>query len=585
MLPKMRKFRVLFVVVLLLWISTIPAFAAVLVLHSYSSTLSWTSAQERGILDVIDDGIGGREIHLEFMDTKRTFGSEYFRRYAALLEEKYSAGAIDYIIATDNYALEFMRQYRDELFGEVPLIFSGVNFYKPELSEGLAKVTGIAEVLDYGALFEMIKRFHPDLDRVVVVHDGTVTAERNIARLLQLEPALEIPLYVHSDSSYESIVALAETLTPREPLFLISSIRDRGGDFMEFESAAEVLRNRTAAPLYGAWDFFLGHGVVGGPLIDGEAHGRQAGALLLSLEIGASADSIPVSSEPITINAFDFNELKRFNISSRLLPPDAVVINRPLPILREYPLVVSLGATTVAILLLLLLLLMVNMRRRKATEHRLTIALSEKTNLLREVHHRVKNNLQIVSSLMNIQQDRFDDPENALVLQECENRVQSIALVHEQLYHGSGEGVVAIKPYITDLIGRIGDSYLQFGGVPEVVVDVDETRLSVDQTLLLGLLLNETVSNSYKHAFPGESWHAPERAERPLVEVLLTVEGGEVRLTVRDNGVGFAVPQELAAAESMGLQLIGSLTEQLGGSVSVDGTDGTVVAIRFEHAA
>ena len=132
---------------------------------------------------------------------------------------------------------------------------------------------------------------------------------------------------------------------------------------------------------------------------------------------------------------------------------------------------------------------------------------------------------------------------------------------------------VAVGPYLRDLLSRVGESYMNFGRVPQLDVRVDETELSIDQTLLLGLIVNEATSNSYKHAFRG--------SEPGRVEIELRSEDGFVEVTIRDNGLGFEPPEELGAAESMGIQLMASLADQLKGTIAIDGSEGTLVALRF----
>jgi len=208
---------------------------------------------------------------------------------------------------------------------------------------------------------------------------------------------------------------------------------------------------------------------------------------------------------------------------------------------------------------------------RMAMEERLRRSLAEKELLLREVHHRVKNNLQVISSLLDLQSSGIQDPETRRVYADSQARIRSMALIHQQLYGASDLDRIDLGAYVTQLSG----SLFQFhGGVGDIAfeADVDPVRLGLDKALSCGLIINELVTNALKHAFaPGE----PGR-----VTVGLKAVNGLCRLTVADTGRG--LPDGPAGRPgSLGMSLVEALCEQLDGELTVESGAGARFTLTF----
>ena len=203
-------------------------------------------------------------------------------------------------------------------------------------------------------------------------------------------------------------------------------------------------------------------------------------------------------------------------------------------------------------------------------------ALEENGALLKEVHHRVKNNLQLISSLLNRQAGHIADPAVAELFHESRNRVRAMALVHENLYRAGNFARVPMRDHVTNLCRQIARAYGLNAGRIALATDVDDMQLDLDRAVSCGLLINELITNAIKHAFP--------RDAGGTIHVRLQRQPGNVcLLTVRDDGAGMAGDAAAAAAQagSLGLQLIQDLTDQLGGTRQVDTGAGTLVAIAF----
>ncbi len=204
----------------------------------------------------------------------------------------------------------------------------------------------------------------------------------------------------------------------------------------------------------------------------------------------------------------------------------------------------------------------------------LRAALHEKELLLKEVHHRIKNNLQVVSSLLDLQADASDDPRIRTLLEDSQHRIHAIALIHETLYQSGEAGRVELSSLIRLLAERLLSAYVSAAKAVRLQVDAEEVWLDLQRGVPCGLILNELLSNCLKHAFP--SGHAG------LIHVRLHREATQhVYLNICDNGVGFPAGVDFRHVNSLGLQLVCMLTEQLGGEIELERHNGTAFTLSF----
>jgi len=215
--------------------------------------------------------------------------------------------------------------------------------------------------------------------------------------------------------------------------------------------------------------------------------------------------------------------------------------------------------------------------RRKLAETRLKTALEEKEILLQEVYHRVKNNLQIICSLLTLQEMNLKDPAAADALRESKNRVLAMSFIHDKLYQGADLAKISIGDYIQDLAAYLLKSYALAQEKVQLKIEVKETFMNFKTAIYLGLIVNELVTNSLKHAFPGE--------RRGTIEVYLDrVKEEEEKniLIFRDDGVGMPGNVDLQCPDSLGMQVIHSMVKQLHGDIAIDRKQGTAFTIRFK---
>jgi two-component sensor histidine kinase/predicted hydrocarbon binding protein len=216
--------------------------------------------------------------------------------------------------------------------------------------------------------------------------------------------------------------------------------------------------------------------------------------------------------------------------------------------------------------------------QRKVMEEKLAESLNQKELLLKEIHHRVKNNLQIISSLLNLQLHTIDDPVIHSKFSESITRIKSMGILHDLLYRSKNFSSIPVSKFFPSLVDSLKDSYLVKKEIKiELNVHVSKDNLNIDKAIPCGLILNEIISNALKYAFKNK---AKGRIQISFTDIHKDKKR-KFLLTISDNGSGFKVPQEIKNASSLGLQLIHSLVEQLDGEIKIDAKKGTKYCIAF----
>ncbi len=217
-----------------------------------------------------------------------------------------------------------------------------------------------------------------------------------------------------------------------------------------------------------------------------------------------------------------------------------------------------------------------DLTERKNMEERLRSSLDEKELLLREVHHRVKNNMQVISSLLAMQATTLDDPEVIDRFEQSQSRIRSMALIHEQLYRSNDLGAIDFRSYLEMLTSQLSQSF--GGGRIQIRLDVEDVNVDIDQSLACGLIVNELVTNACKHAYPGDA------SGEIRIDVKVN-ELGQRILVVSDDGVGISPGVDIETSQTLGMSLISTLVRQIGGQLTTTTDPGTTVRIEFPDKA
>jgi PAS domain S-box-containing protein len=209
----------------------------------------------------------------------------------------------------------------------------------------------------------------------------------------------------------------------------------------------------------------------------------------------------------------------------------------------------------------------------KINEEKITQSLKEKDVLLKEVHHRVKNNMQVISSILNLQSSYVRDSYALNLLKECQNRIKSMAFIHESLYQTKNFESVNFSEYLTTLSKNLVHTYSINTKKIKLILTLDDLMLSLDASIPCGLIVNEIISNSLKYAFPDN--------RDGIIFVTLRVNKNKVHIDVGDNGIGISESVDVKHTQTLGLQLVDTLVEQLNGTFNIIRKNGTIFSIEF----
>ncbi|GEM_PF-2965940 len=226
--------------------------------------------------------------------------------------------------------------------------------------------------------------------------------------------------------------------------------------------------------------------------------------------------------------------------------------------------------------------IVVDITSRKKMERELQDSLREKEILLKEIHHRVKNNLQMISSLLYLQAETVGNEQVRNALEESQQRIRSLALLHEKMYRSQALAAVNFGQYVESLVYQLRDVYRVHAHAVRVVCQIEDVRLSLDVAIPCSLIVNELVSNAFKHAFPSGDGGRLASGDHPEVRVeLRCVNRGECSVLVSDNGIGLPADLNPETVNSLGLRIVTLLTRQLRGTLRIERDGGTKFTIVF----
>ncbi|EPR39886.1 PAS/PAC sensor hybrid histidine kinase [Desulfovibrio sp. X2] len=340
----------------------------VLYLNSYQNGYSWSDHILEGVRLGLDKAPYDIDLQVEYLDAKKHPGPDKAMLLAKLLAAKFAKTHLDAIIVSDNDAYDFMIEQQPKLFPGVPVVFCGVNDFKPDRIKGLP-FTGLVENPDIAANLALAARLHPTRRRCVVISDEAVTSKAIMAQFRQAMPAFE----KRFDFDFEIVHSMAEigrkaaAVGDDAIIFLVPFYMDEQGYSYSTEEITAFVSRRFKGPVYSAWMFMLGHGIVGGKLLSGVRHGEAAARTVIDILNGANPRNIPINTEPQDEYIFDWLVLKRLGIPTRLLPAGSVFINEPAPFYElQKPVFWTIIASLMIMSAILVQLILINAKRRRA---------------------------------------------------------------------------------------------------------------------------------------------------------------------------------------------------------------------------
>lgn len=340
-----------------------------LVLHSYDPHMTWVRNLNAGILSVLNGREDIETVH-DYMDLKRHPELVFAQRLTGLLREKFEGSRFDAILSCDDAAYHFLLAYGENLFPGTPVAFCGVNDFAPSQLEGHPFFTGLVEAIDVKQTLDLALKLHPRLRRVVVINDLTDVGKANRKMVDSLKERYRdrVEFVFFEDMNMSEVREKVGSLTGDSIVLLLTFTRDRSRNVFSYEESIGLIAEKASVPIYGIWDFYLGHGLLGGMMTSGFSQGETAARMAVEILDGKPLSDIPVLMESPNRYMFDEEQLRRFGITARDLPAQSIIINSPESFYSQHRLLVWLTGLVVTSLAAGVVVLGVNIRRRKMVE-------------------------------------------------------------------------------------------------------------------------------------------------------------------------------------------------------------------------
>lgn len=338
----------------------------ILVLNSYHKGLSWTDEAVEGIVETIRKYDADCRVYIEYMDWKNYPTEENRQHIYELLKYKYAEKHIDIIIATDDAALDFALENREDILSGAPVVFCGVNEAGiRKLAEGYSEVTGITEIIDPEGTIKAALHINPDIKAVYVIYDntesGTSTGKLTVNTIKSIKP--DIKIIAMNDKSMEDILSEVSQAEEDSIVLITTYYSDYFGEVTGFEETTRKISEKSAVPVFHLYDFGLGNGAMGGSIISSRLQGERAGNMAVRLLKGEQISQIPVDALKNTRLIFDYEQLAKFNISLDKLPAGSEVINRPFSFYETYKNLVVTAGIIFAFLIAFIFVLVTYLRK------------------------------------------------------------------------------------------------------------------------------------------------------------------------------------------------------------------------------
>lgn len=393
--------KLLIVIIILLIFISIPSFSAcaqkkILVIHSYHQGLEWTDEISEGIRSVFSYE-GDVKVYYEYLDAKRNYSKEYYNKLINLYREKARLIDFDAIIVSDNAALDFVVQYGGKLYPGTPIVFCGINNFNKKMLNDKDNIYGVVERASHKQTLDLIFKLHPNINKLLIINDRTQTG-RSIRQELEKVLSLykdRVKIEIWDTFTIKELQKKLKKINQDVVLYLLVVNRDKNGRFISYNEGIRKIKTVCQNPIYGAWDFYLGKGIIGGKIINGVEQGREAAKLTKKVIHNQEVSGKKIKKDNVgTTYMFDYQQLKEFDIKEAYLPQESKLINEPTNFLKEnYQLLIwGLIILFIVIIILIFRLYFKLKKEEEITElnRRLEKKVEERTKELEKTNQKLK---------------------------------------------------------------------------------------------------------------------------------------------------------------------------------------------------
>jgi hypothetical protein len=373
----LKKILILFILFILAVANEDKNQKHILVLHSYNRSMSWVENIDKAIVDTLQPEKNNYMLHVEYMDTKRIFTPKYLNLLKELYKTKYKNTKFDLILSSDNNAFDFLRKNRDELFGNIPTSFCGVNFFKDSDLDGYTNYTGAAEIFDANKTIQTALKLYPKAKKIYIINDYLTTGRAWNKTIKEQLKGIDKEITYAPNQTIEELEHTLKNLPDDTIVLLGVYFKDKNGKFFTYEKIGEMIASSSKEPVFCLLEFNLVDDIVGGSVIGGYYQGLAMSKLGKKILEGASASSLPVIKSGATKLIFNYKGLKKFKMDISKLPPDAIIINKPSSFYEEHKTIIFISIAIILFLLVIIALLLINISKRKKTQKMLLASKKE----------------------------------------------------------------------------------------------------------------------------------------------------------------------------------------------------------------
>ncbi len=301
----------------------------VLIIQSYHSGFLWTDNVNNGIKSTLKQYDSNIRIRTEFLDTKRFTSPQFKENLKMMLKYKYEDSTFDVVIVADNNAFEMVKELRDTVFEDTPIVFCGLNYFEPSQLGDMKNVTGVREKIVSLENFELIKKIHKNVEKIIVINEMTPTGELNKINIMAdiRDFKEDIDIEIVDDISVADLKEKLRNLSPNTVVLYSLFFKDNEGRFLEYDESIMLVTESANVPVYVSIDFSLGYGAVGGFLTSGTLQGENAADLAIKILQGAKADKLDIIDISPNTYYFDYKVLQKWGIKLSDLPDHSKLIN------------------------------------------------------------------------------------------------------------------------------------------------------------------------------------------------------------------------------------------------------------------
>ncbi|MBI9011060.1 MAG: HAMP domain-containing histidine kinase [Clostridiales bacterium] len=326
---------------------------SILIINSYNESYNWTNNMMDGLLENLDQTL---DIRVEYMDAKNGYQKEDLELFSTIMEHKYNNNKFDAIIATDDYAFQYVLKNQNTLFKNTPIFFAGINSEEGYNFDSLNKVFGIIEKASISETIEIAQILNPNLREIHFIVDQSISGKKTEIEVFEALDA-HFNVIVYNNDTLDEITNKLSTVQSDDAIVLLAYyIVDPRGIFHDTNVMTEKICTASNVPVYGLYEFSMDYGIVGGKLISGYEQGKRVTEIMNNYFLGKYNEQY-IETNQSNIHKYDYNELDAFDLNHKLLPSDSVIHHMPVTFFNRHKSVILAGLSIGFVLMLYILIL------------------------------------------------------------------------------------------------------------------------------------------------------------------------------------------------------------------------------------